>query len=108
MSHPWGHSTTVFTHRTHYGRLPLEHVVACRASAARRGWVTSEVNQFLRRSLGWRLSKGKAREGVTTLLMRLRAMGVKSKDTGESVRAVQLNRGEIEHHRTRSTGRKEE
>jgi hypothetical protein len=33
---------------------------------------------------------------------------VKSKDTGESVRAVQLNRGEIEHHRTRSTGRKEE
>ena len=35
------------TYRTHDGCLPLEHVVASRASAARRGRVTAEVDQFL-------------------------------------------------------------
>lgn len=38
------------TYRTHNGRLPLERVVACRTCAARRGWVTAEVNQFLLRT----------------------------------------------------------
>ena len=35
------------TYRTHDGCLPLEHVVASRASAARRGRVTAEIDQLL-------------------------------------------------------------
>ena len=38
------------TYGTHDRRLPLEHIIASRAGAARGWWVAPEVNQFLSRT----------------------------------------------------------
>jgi len=66
------------THGTHNRSLPLEHVIASRASVARRGRITSEIDQFLekRRHHYQPLRYGYSR--CNALLMRLRAIDIKN------------------------------